>query len=172
MHPEWPPRPPTHPPTNDNRQAGVPRRFGIGSIMVVTAAFALLFVILRAIGAPGATYALSMLFIVVIGLAQALLFGGENPRVASILAGAVSFPLISIVSMLFAPNGPLQVDRIVGAGLCSAVSGALWGYLTGALIGGVFLLMRMADKFFHPQKPSMDIEITPIESDDSDPFGE
>ena len=56
---------------------GVPRRFGMGTIFVVMTAFALLFGILKSWGIPGEVVLLLAGFLVAIGLAQTLLFGGK-----------------------------------------------------------------------------------------------
>ena len=81
----------------------VPRRFGMGTIFVVTTLFAVLFGILTSVGAPGEFVLILAGFLAIIGFAQMLLFGGKRPRLASVLPGIVLTTLISLAWI--APNG-------------------------------------------------------------------
>ncbi len=80
--------------------ARVPRRFGVGVLMMLMTAFAVLFAIMRTFSVIAPTFGVSpAAFCVIAGLflavtlAQILLFEGKKPREASLLAGAVVFPL-------------------------------------------------------------------------------
>ena len=89
---------------------GVPRRFGVGSLLAVTAAFAVLLGIVRWLagiwlGETGsaetaAIMAWLIVFFAVVGVSQAVLFGGKKPRLASLLAGAVMGGLSPLVVFL------------------------------------------------------------------------
>ena len=70
------------------REAGVPRQFGVGMLLVVTAVYAVLFAILRASKAPPSSFVVVGLFPFLIGLGQMLLFKGQRPRRASMIVGA------------------------------------------------------------------------------------
>ncbi len=148
MHPEWPPRPPTHPPTNDNRQAGVPRRFGIGSIMVVTAAFALLFYVLKFAQQSIQTCAFVTGFVAVVGISQAVLFGGRRPREASIIAGCVYLTVSAAIQYEYfdvrsRDHYLISLEIVILFGM---LIGIVSGYLTGILIGGVFMFIEAAKR--------------------------
>ena len=70
-------------------EAGFPRRFGIGTLLVVTTMFGVLFAGLQALGCPPIVFFLALLFFTAVGLGQAFLFGGKHPRRASVIVGAV-----------------------------------------------------------------------------------
>jgi hypothetical protein len=121
----------------------VPRRFDLATIFVVTLAYSLLFGTMKAISFPPIASAIVGGFISIVGAAQAFLFGGKQPRTASIIAGALIYSLA--LAAVWIASGP----RIYGTSalLVSAsftiAGGAFLGYLAGVIIGGVFLV---ADK--------------------------
>jgi len=134
-------------------EAGVPRRFGVGTLLLITTMFAVLFAVLRALGVPALVFAGIALFFMAVGLGQMLLFKGERPRRASITTGAflgAGFPVFCWA--LHCALGPRfavsshPLDSVVGA-----FGGAFYGYLAGILIAGVFLMIdklkRVRDKF-------------------------
>src|SRR6266478_1498195 len=79
----------------------VPRRFGIGTILVVTTAFAGLLAFLRWFGAPPQAVGFLLGYISLVGLGQAVLFRGCRPRLASIATGSVCMLLLVVVVMAF-----------------------------------------------------------------------
>ena len=122
-----------------------PRRFDIFTLMVVTVAYAFLFMLTSMAGTfdrnlPVWISAFIGLFLAYVAVAQLFLFKGESPRLASMVAGitAVAFwLLISVVNLsdpMVAPN-----DLAWGA-LCSCIMGVPLGYFAGATVGGVFLI--------------------------------
>jgi hypothetical protein len=142
-----------------------PRRFDLATIFVVTFAYSLLFGVLSGLGAPPALSVIFGVFITVVGIGQAVLYGGNNARVASVITGAVvgvpvAWGLITMESprnmvawlILFAPLG------IVLGGLC--------GYLAGTLVGGVFLVADKLRQFFvHRDVMATDSELEPVDAD-------
>lgn len=114
----------------------VPRRYDLATLFVVSSVFAVLFGGLRFLRFPP-TAALSIgSFIVLIGIAQAILFRGARPRMASVLAGGLWFLVLSVwflvrIGFSFSLLAASSFFVIFGGGI---------GYLTGALIGGVFLV--------------------------------
>jgi len=145
---------PVRPP---RKQTGVPRRFGVAVLLVITTMYAVLFAGLKQLiavvfpeSASSANIATghAMFFVevvgffTIVGLAQAVLFKGRNPRAASITTGIVLSTLIVIVG--------LPVARSSGRGMYTILfflyyftgCGALPGYLAGGLIAGVFLLFN------------------------------
>lgn len=125
---------------------GVPRRFGVGTIMVITAAFGLLLSSLQAIGAPPAVVWFVVIFVSLIGVGQMLLFGARQPRLASILVGAVGLPLMTIVTISLA--GPRRsLGREAPCAIFAAVLfGGGFGYLAGGVVAGVFLIMDAIER--------------------------
>lgn len=129
-------------------EIGVPRRFGVGVLMIITAMYAALFAVLHTFGFSPVAFGIVVLFFTTVGLGQMLLFKGQRPRKASVLVGACFFPgfyLTVLVYRAIFPVGPSP--RVAGdfcGGLpCIVLAGALMGYLAGILIAGVFLI---ADK--------------------------
>ncbi len=153
--------PPAKPPLNSPpKQAGVPRRFGIGSSMVVTAAFALLFMLLKLAEAPFFAYVVYTGIIVIVGISQAVLFGGQNPRMASVVTGA-SIGLLAAIFIPALESSPRLHNSFLSfpfAAIFGAIGGAIYGYIAGLLIAGVFLLMDMADKFNHRRRTKVNME--------------
>jgi len=133
-------------------QAGAPNRFGLGTIMVVTASYALLVTFLRLLNAPTALTVFLLVFVSMLGVAQALLFKGRDPRLASLAMGTLAMPLFALGWMVYgAAIGELRMP-LAGC-ICSLVLsvplGAAGGYLLGACVAGVFLLMNRADHWLH-----------------------
>ncbi|QDV70190.1 hypothetical protein Poly24_39090 [Rosistilla carotiformis] len=110
---------------------GAPRRFDLATMLTVTTSYALMFAIIRACGAPDGMLLWAGGFVTLVGAAQALLFSGASPRAASILA-SVAFVLVTVGFADAASWGVLMIAGIFW--------GVPLGYLTGALIGGIFLI--------------------------------
>ena len=125
-------------------EAGVPRRFGVGIMLVITTMYAVLFSVLETFGAHPVVFVAIAIFFTAVGLGQMLLFKGQHPRRASIIVGASLLGGLSILGGVF--------GVVIGGGwgivgfLCCAIvlwviCGALFGYLAGGLIAGVFLVI-------------------------------
>ncbi len=117
---------------------GVPRRFGIGTLLVVTVAYALLFALLKTLQIPVIPFATIVGFVTLIGLGQAVLFRGQQPRRASYLTGAGIWLLLSLVFRwsLLTPGAAVGI-------LVEAIAfGGMFGYVAGCLIAGVFLVFH------------------------------
>lgn len=133
---------------------GVPRRFGIGTLLVVTAAYGALLALLRAMDWHRGVIAVFVGFISLIGLGQMLLFRAGRPRKASIVTGAVCFPIVQLFFFL-----PLAVRSWDHAGtellllLYSTLFGAAAGYLAGCVVAGVFLIMDAVERTIGDKRP-------------------
>lgn len=132
---------------------GVPRRFGIGTLLVVTAAYGALLTVLRAMDWPRGVIAAFVGFISLIGLGQMLLFHARRPRKASIVTGAVCVPLAQLLvySLLaIRDRGDLRFwlddGKLLVWLLYSIVLGAAAGYLAGGVVAGVFLVMDAVER--------------------------
>jgi hypothetical protein len=97
-----------------------------------------------------------------VALGQIVLFGGRYPRAASIWVGACFFPLQAIALclwMLFetgyrSSQSPAQLFLLFGMLLLISIPiGAAFGYLSGGLVGGVFLIL---DSLAKRQRPPSD----------------
>jgi hypothetical protein len=132
---------------SEHQIASVPRRYGAGTLLVITSAFAVLLTLCQALDfAPPWIIGVSVFFTGV-GLAQ-MIAGPRRARRASLLAGVAFFPLMVITIVLYysgfrRPDGETAV--LVAGLLCVIMWGAPLGYVAGVLIGGIFLLMRYAD---------------------------
>jgi hypothetical protein len=126
----------------DRPGAGVPRRFGMGAMLGFTVAFALLYGFLKWLEAPLALMLILVVYFVVLGLGQALLFGGRDPRRASMVVGAFFCPVVLVATMLWFRSRPL-IDEIAsmmcGIVLTCSTVGPATGYLLGGLLAGLFL---------------------------------
>jgi len=128
-------------------QVGLPRRFGIGAVLALTALFAIVFSLLRALGGDGFAFGVVGVFFVIVGVSQCFLYGGRNPRRASVMAGLWVGGLIGFAMFGLAAysdwHAPTLGDTLcLGAILCLNCLGfgAIMGYCVGCLIAGVFLL--------------------------------
>jgi hypothetical protein len=148
--------------------ASVPRRYGPGTLLVVTTAYALLFAGFNALGGDQAWWIGAAVFFTGVGLAQ-MIAGPRRARAASLIAGLVLFPL-TFATILFSyadfrlPPRDSQAETTAGL-LCLLMWGAPMGYIGGVLVGGIFLLMRYADaaigrfKRSEPEEEPIDVEL-------------
>jgi hypothetical protein len=118
----------------------VPRRFDLATIFVVTLAYSLLFGLMKGISVPTVASVVIAAFISIVGVGQAFLFGGKQPRTASLIAGVLVYLSFMIAAWLM--NGPRMypVSFMLIVVSYSIIGGAILGYLAGAIVGGVFLV--------------------------------
>lgn len=130
-----------------------PRRFDLPTIFVVTTAYSVLFAGTSALDWPAVASACLAGFVTLIGLSQALLFGGKRPREASILSGA-ALSCVAFFAM-WVINGARRYAtfQFLTAGAASILFGMLLGYLSGALVGGVFLVADVLRGRFRREGP-------------------
>lgn len=146
------PRPSLSQPIVPSEPARVPRRFGVGTLLLFTTMYALLFGLMQAAGVPPVVpISLAALFTLV-GLGQMLLFRGKRPRLASFLVGGAVSCLLALVNRLgmwLFYGTPLDVWsalRIFFFLLPAFLWGGLLGYAAGCLLAGVFLLLKPFEK--------------------------
>jgi hypothetical protein len=138
------------------RRAHVPRRFGIGTMMIITACFAVLFSILKVVGASWQAYVFIPSVIVGAGLAQMLLFRGRRPRTASVIAGIIMGGVLSFVGFLIegidsASHNGLEVSYFIVRWLifmlCPGVLlFSIFGYVSGLMASAVFLFCERKEQ--------------------------
>jgi hypothetical protein len=137
-------------PTIASELYSAPRRFDLATIFVATAAYSLLFGAMSALSyqyiGPVAEIAVGVL-ITIVAIAQAVYKDVANPRGVSVLAGAVTQTIMLVVIHMAAPKlfGVPIGFVIVFFGV---LGGALFGYLAGVLVGGVFLVADVLRKKF------------------------
>ena len=88
------------------REVGVPRQFGVGTLLLITAMYAVLFGSMRVCRCTAAYSFWTGLFFAAVGLGQMLLFKGKQPRRASLIVG-VCFVPCEILVKCFAGNGSI-----------------------------------------------------------------
>jgi len=131
-------------------QVGMPRRFGIGTMMILTAMYAVLFSLLTTLGAPHVVFAAIAIYVTGVGLCQVLLYKGKNPRKASIVGGVIMCFVVTFVVMAVESwdstrwsrsLNALLVLALVDGALCVTFGGPL-GYAVGCLIAAIFLVKK------------------------------
>jgi putative addiction module component (TIGR02574 family) len=139
-----------------------PRRFDLATIFVVTSAYAILFGGFSALGAWPIVSVVIGGFITIVGIGQAVLFGGKKPRSASMLVGVILHAIIWIGAWIAYP-------RIYSATLVLFVTGyvviggVILGYCAGALVGSVFLvadILRRRYRWTSSHSPKIDQDAT------------
>ena len=125
-----------------SHEAGVPNRFGVGTLLVISTMYAMLFAAWRLLGGSPQFLVWVTLFFSAVGLGQMLLYKGQQPRKASAVAGACAY---SCMFQVYAAYKQLTEHAIPGLSICglmhSVPAGALLGYLAGSLIASHFLLI-------------------------------
>lgn len=122
----------------------VPRRFDLATIMVVTIAYALLFVVMRLAQLSPIVFVLIAGTITSVGIGQALLFGGKNPRLSSVLAGIACIFGYGVFANIAV--GSLRPGSLVILLIWSLIAGTSLGYVAGVAVGSVFLMTDMMRK--------------------------
>ena len=130
-----------------NLPASVPRKFGVGTLLVVSTAYAILFAILRAVDYPAAAVAIIGIFLTLVGVGQ-MICGQAAARWGSMAVGAVTTVIITIIVTVL-DSGRSNPGVLVTAIPCAAITGIVLGYLGGALVAGVFLITDWADRLIH-----------------------
>ena len=114
----------------------VPRRFGISTIFVATTLFAIVFGVLRYFEATWQVFVFVFLQLSLVSILQFWLT--KVPRFASVLGGMLFGIVIAI-------DGAVDIHLrragdFGGVLLLGCVLGAIFGYVTGVMIGAVFLV--------------------------------
>ena len=129
---------------------GAPRVFDLFTLMSITLAFGLLFGCLKAFDAIPEVFISVTSFVTLVAVAQMLLFGGNSPRLASLVGGPFA---LCVVFMGLGVWYRVQLKQYIGV-LCIFPLGIPFGYLAGGLIAGVFLIAdELRSKFSPPSNP-------------------
>lgn len=132
----------------------VPRRFDLATIFVIMLVFSMLFGAMKAFDFPPAASAIIAGFIFVVGAGQAFFFRGMQPRAASMVGGALAYAIGALVLWLFDGRRFYSASEFVIWISVSIVGGAVLGYLSGVLIGGVFLIADKLRNLFSRRRPA------------------
>jgi hypothetical protein len=135
----------------DTPAVGVPRRFGLGILFMMTTMYALLFAFLQLLGAPVEVFLVIVVLFTGVGFGQTILYGGQYPRAASIWTGAVLLPLEILALMLVPGARKGSPEEMAFLLLISPLLGAGLGYLAGGLVAGAFVLLKEYQARFRPR---------------------
>jgi hypothetical protein len=125
------------------KDVGVTRRFSVGTFMIMTAFLAVLFSILTVLKANPIVFCCITVFFTGIGVAQMSLFGGNEPRKASWIAGFPVGFVCGLGGMIAADcvnHFSIPIPAILGFSIFCALIGGPGGYVAGCLIAGIFLV--------------------------------
>ena len=119
----------------------VPRKIDLASLFVFTTGYGLLFAAMKLLRQDAIAFLLVAGFFTTVGIAQAALFGGKSPRIASLMTGGGYFLLLMVVFGLYQGAA---IEELMNCGaICFFVFGSVGGYVAGTAIAGIFLV---ADK--------------------------
>ncbi|HEV3417034.1 MAG TPA: hypothetical protein VG056_09485 [Pirellulales bacterium] len=136
------------------RVYGVSRRFSLATIMMMMAGTSLLLTIANALSAPPMVSGMLVLLCIAVALGQMFLFGGEQPRKASVIVGGVTFtlmPVVVVICTIFSSvHRPTAIEQVelMWLFIFGPIYGALLGYLAGGLVAGVLLVMDLTESMF------------------------
>lgn len=119
----------------------VPRKIDLASLFVFTTGYGLLFAAMKVLQHDAIAFLLVAGFFTSVGVAQAALFGGKSPRLASWLTGGAYFVLLMVGFGLY--QGAAIEDLMNFGAICFFAFGSVSGYIAGTAIAGIFLV---ADK--------------------------
>jgi len=122
----------------------------MAGILALTTLMAVMFGLLRSVGAHPFVYVFVGVLALVTSLVQ--MRYGEVPRVASMVAGAIVMPICAvgflIVLAMDERIGFDDISRLVCILPFLVALGAPLGYLAGASTAGLFLLIDLAESYF------------------------
>jgi hypothetical protein len=119
-------------------KVAVPRRFGLGALLVVTGCFGALFAVLSALNTHWILAQVICFMLLIIGMLQ-MLRGPGKAFESSVLAGIAIMAVVGVIGgLLFPESGtPLVVVFL----LYALIIGPSAGYLGGVFVAGVFLIV-------------------------------
>jgi hypothetical protein len=144
---------------------GVPRRFAVGTLLVIVTMYSVLFALLTSLGASPVVFGIVAIFFTGVGVGQVVFFKGARPRDASYLTGILLCPAMLLAAFLadrlfgFSELSPEHVGietvpQLLSAMFYLAIVGVPLGYVAGCAAAGVFFVMDRIQRFrrrFGPQ---------------------
>ncbi|MEM8734464.1 MAG: hypothetical protein AAGG44_09600 [Planctomycetota bacterium] len=155
-----------------SKSYGAPRVFDLFTLMAMMIGFALLFGGMKLIepllfnAMPTVLWVVTA-YCMLTGLAQMFLWGGERPRLASLVAGPILWIGIGLIVVIvyqqrISQVGSSQILRQLQSFLpggffviCSSVVGILSGYVAGGAVAGVFLIADWIRTKVLPSRPAV-----------------
>ena len=110
----------------------VPRRFSVGTMMILVTAFAVLLGVLKTAGVDPIIFAAIAFFIGGVGACQVLMFKGTDPRRASFYGGMIMSGVLAVVAALAAACFSWE----------AAIGCVFWGGILAFIFGGPLGLCR------------------------------
>ncbi len=123
--------------TKRESETGVPKRIALMGIFLLVTIFGISIRALTVLNASPTFIAMSGLFLATTAFAQATMFRGRRPRIASWAAGAIVFPLLCAGAAIFAIR-PFDWRLSLSATVVGVFIGPPLGYLTGMFVAGWF----------------------------------
>ncbi|MGO8689916.1 MAG: hypothetical protein ACLQLG_09795 [Thermoguttaceae bacterium] len=130
------------------RHTGMPRRFGTSVVLIIVTMYAVLFAAMQTVQVlvhqrDPVLFVMVTIFVTGVGLSQAVLFHGHNPRKASLLTGFVLGTAIALARFILERRAGQSDEQLVTV-VFYVLSGfgALGGYVVGGAIAGVFFLLN------------------------------
>lgn len=139
---------------NLSHAVGVPRRFSVGTLMILTALFAVLFSMLEVFGANSIIFFIFAAFFLGIGLCQMFLYNAKEPRKASIVGGfylglVIGLAAITVNTLMQKYMQNMSKDDYQNTRIIAylfMLFGGPFGYLSGCLTAGIFLVREKEEK--------------------------
>ena len=122
------------------QEARNPSQFGIGTLLFITALYAVLFGVLRALDESPFAFLVVTVFVTAVGLGQRLLYQGRRPRLASVIVGvsiAIGFMFVGII------RGEVIYLGVGQLAIIGSIVGAFYGFVVGRFIANIFLLVDL-----------------------------
>jgi ClpA/ClpB-like protein len=148
-----PPRKPWRTARYAKPATGVPRRFSMAALFAMMTLYAVIFAIMQSLDTNPVVFTAIAVLLTGVGAGQTLLFGGKLPRISSVCAGAVLFPLEIMAAIVYyylssprASFSPADLFVVFIAMVFCIPLGGFLGYLAGGLAGGVFVLLDLIAK--------------------------
>ncbi|NOZ41179.1 MAG: hypothetical protein GXP24_13275 [Planctomycetes bacterium] len=145
------------------KRYSAPRRFDLATLLVVTAAYAMLFTGLKALDFSSSIFLYVAGLITLVAIAQSLFATWEKPRLSSFLFRndprqvSILVGIVFHMLLVFRTYGVfiwqdiqrgVPLGKLVMSLLAILLPGALMGYFSGVLVAGVFLIADNLRKFF------------------------
>ena len=124
----------------------VPRRFSVGTMMILVTAFAMLLGILKSCGVHPAVFGTVAAFIAGVGACQVLLFQGRDPRRASFYGGMITFGVLAVIvaaiTSFLSNNLEVFIGMLFWGAVLAGILGGPLGYAAGCLVAAIFLVRK------------------------------
>ena len=123
----------------------VPRRFSVGTMMILVTACAVLLGVLKSAGVPPLVFATVAVFIGGVGACQVLMFKGTDPRRASFYGGMITFGVLAVVAAMAAgclADWEAAIACVFWGGILAFILGGPLGYAAGCLVAAIFLVRK------------------------------